>query len=292
MFWQMITIEQQKMTRRAMFWLELGLLLLVLIALIGGIFYVRQALLNDVDLSDNEGGLVITGIDLEMATELLTWPAGVMNGFTAVEAVGTFLIIILAGSIVAQEYSWRTVQLWPTRGVPRSIVLAAKFTALSIAAFLFVFLVVILGLVLTAVFSQAYLDHIPFDTIDWGQLFLSIMLRGFTLLPYVAITFFLGVISRSTIGAIGGGLAFVIFIEPLWQSLAAFLGGRWLTINEYLPVQLKAVIHGQFAAISAAAPAASGGEVGLGTAVVVMSLYILICVTAALLVFQRQDIGG
>ncbi|MCA9926858.1 MAG: ABC transporter permease subunit [Anaerolineales bacterium] len=293
MFWRMITIEQQKLTRRAMFWVEMGLLLLIVVAFFGGIFGIRQALLNGVDTSGSDGGLVITGIDVEMATDLLTWPLGIATGFSIVNGVGTFLIIILAGTFVAQEYGWRTVQLWLTRGVPRPVVMLAKFTAVTIVTFIFVMLVALMGTGITAVFSQSYLGNIPVDTIQWGQLILSIFLGTVALLPYAALAFFLGVVSRSTVVAIGGGLAFTSLIEPLLGSLAQFLDGRWAAFAGYLPNQLHGVLSSQLAEISSSGlPVTAAGDINMITAVSILTLYVVLFVGAAVVVFQRQDVGG
>ncbi|MCB9007265.1 MAG: hypothetical protein H6656_07880 [Ardenticatenaceae bacterium] len=64
---------------------------------------------------------------------------------------------------------------------------------------------------------------------------MSIGRTAFTLLPYAALTFFLAVVSRSTVVAIGGGLAYAMLIEGCWFSFFAFVGGTWLKLGNICP---------------------------------------------------------
>lgn len=293
MFWQMLSIERTKISRRTMFWVELGLMALTVLALVGLFFGVRQALNAGVTEGSNWR---IEGINGAEAESMLTWPGGILMGFTAVYGVGAFLVIVLAGAVTAQEYGWRSFQLWLSRGVPRPLVLLAKFTAVCLTTLLLVIVAVSLGALLTAGFSQAFLDAIPLAEVRWGQVLLNSLLLALGLLPYAALTLLLAVASRSTVVAIGGGLAFTTLLEPILSQLAMLLGGRWAELVQYLPRALNGSLRSLTAEIAPANPflAANTPPMGVSTetAVIGLALYTIFFVGMALVIFQRQDLGG
>src|SRR5512134_2513977 len=105
MFWQMITIEQSKITRRTMLWVELALLAI-------GIVVLHLALYGALQAGDM-GGEAMQAELVEQMEQTLVWPAGLDSAvdFAAGPNLGGILIIILVGAVVAQEYTWRTLQL-------------------------------------------------------------------------------------------------------------------------------------------------------------------------------------
>jgi len=293
MFWQMLSIEQTKISRRTMFWVELGLMALTVLALAGLFFGVRQALNAGVTEGSN---WQIEGITGPEAESMLTWPGGLLVGFTAVYGIGTFLVIVLAGAGTAQEYGWRSFQLWLSRGVPRPLLMLAKFTAVCLTTLLLVIVAVSLGALLTAGFSQAFLDAIPFAEVVWGQVLLNGLLLTLGLLPYAALTLLLAVASRSTVVAIGGGLAFTTLLEPVLSQLAMLLGGRWAELVQYSPRALNGNLRSLTAEIAPSNPFisanASAAGIATETAVISLVLYTALFVSLALVIFQRQDLGG
>jgi ABC-type transport system involved in multi-copper enzyme maturation permease subunit len=114
------------------------------------------------------------------------------------------------------------------------------------------------------------------------------------LLPYAALTFFLAIASRSTVVAIGGGLAYAMLIEGVLVQLLACVGGTWAKVSQYLPAGLS----NSLAALNRVSEGASSGLVtqmdGLssGTAVLGIALYTILFVGLALLAFRRQDLSG
>jgi ABC-2 type transport system permease protein len=283
MFWNMFVIEQLKLFKRAILWVELVLIGVGVLAL-------------------NALFIVITRMDsanpaMGQLEQTLVWPEGLIQsvGLAAGPSLGGILIVILVGAITAQEYTWRTLQLWLSRGVPRRTFLTAKFMALLLPTLLLVVTPLVVGGLITAVFSQILLGHIPFAAVEWGNLAATTLATAYTLLPYAGLAFFLAVATRSTIVAVGGGLAYTLLLEGIVVQLLTFAGGNWAAIGRYVPAGLAQglltldrnatmTIDGQ------AAPPIQYLEPG--AAAVGIAVYILIFVALSIIIFRRQDLGG
>ncbi|MCI0395897.1 MAG: ABC transporter permease [Chloroflexi bacterium] len=287
MFWQMVTVEYSKITKRAILWIELALLALAVL-LLHGLLYATLRLSPSEEMPPEA---------VAQIEETLTWPAGLAGAmsFAAGPNLGGLIIIILVGAVVAQEYGWRTIQLWLGRGVSRPLFLLAKFVALLLPALLIVLTPLLVGGLITAFFSQQMNGAIPFDQVNWGQLGFSVLRVTYTLLPYAALTFFLAIASRSTVVAVGGGLGYALLLEGILVQLLAFAGGAWARIGYYLPAGLArgllATNSGLVVQVEgASAPAAQYLEPG--PAALGIALYALAFLGLSILVFRRQDLGG
>jgi ABC-2 type transport system permease protein len=283
MFWQMFVIEQQKLFKRAILWVELILIGVGVLALNALFFAITRM----------DSGNPAMG-QLE---ETLVWPLGLMQsvGLAAGPGLGGILIVVLVGAIVAQEYTWRTLQLWLSRGVPRSTFLTAKFAALLLPTLLLVVTPLLFGGLITAVFSQVLLGHIPFAAIEWGNLVAITLATAYTLLPYAGLAFLLAVATRSTIVAIGAGLAYVLLLEGIVVQLLTFAGGVWADIGSYLPAGLAQGLL----AIGSSTTVEVGGQAAPplqylepGVAAVGIALYTLVFLALSIIIFRRQDLGG
>lgn len=289
MFWQMITIEQNKITRRAILWVELAILAVGVLVLNLALFAVLRA-------GDTGDGQAMPPQLTGMLEQQLVWPAGLNSAldFASGANLGGMLIIILVGAVVAQEYTWRTLQLWLSQGVSRPLFLAAKFAALLLPIGLMVLVPLLVGGLITAVFSQQIIGSIPFGEVEWGQLLLTAVKVGYTLLPYASLAFFLAILSRSTIVAIGGGLAYALLLEGIVVELLAFVGGIWAEIGQYLPAGLAQGLMATGSGLTVEvnngiAPAVQRldplpAAIGIG-------LYTLIFIGLSIVVFRRQDLG-
>jgi len=286
MFWQLVTIEETKLRKRAMLWVELGLMTLAVLAANIALFAALQA----GDLPENAGAQ--GGMSLEA---FLTWPQGLIGALNmaAGSNLGGILLIVLVGAVTAQAYSWRTLPLWLGRGVPRHALLAARFAVFLLPILLLTLTPLLVGGAITALFSQQLLGHIPFDQVNWGEVGLALVRTAYTLLPYAALTFFLAVLSRSTATAVAGGVAYSLLGEGIAVQLLNLVGGIWAKIGQYLPAGLAQSLLGLNAQM------VSVGNTDLaappllepGTAAWLIALYTLIFFTAALLSFRRQDLN-
>jgi ABC-type transport system involved in multi-copper enzyme maturation permease subunit len=278
----MVKIEQMKIFKRAILRIELALLAFAVTAL----YVIAYVVLS--------GGS--TGqMPPQALEESLTWPAGLTGSlsFAAGPNLGGILMIVLVGAVVAQEYSWSTLQLWLSRGIPRSLFLGAKFASLLVPAFLLVLTSIFAGGLVSAVLSLHILGELPVAQVEWGQLGWDALLIGYSLLPYAAMTFLLAVTSRSTVAAIGGGLAYTLLIEGIVLQLIGTLGGFFGEIGRYLPGGLAMGLLESEAGISVEVNGTASAAVEYfepGIAAVGIALYLLVFIAISLLIFRRQDI--
>ena len=286
MFWQMVAVEHKKLTRRKILWIELAVMAAAAVFIPLVIYLASQ--------SDGSGNLVITTDG--PVEEMIAWPLALRLGIDLASGggLGGLLIVILIGTLTAQEYGWRTMQLWLSNGISRPVLLLAKFTAVLLPSLLLVLAPFVAGALTTAVFTQNLQGSLPFAQVDWWQAALSIGRTAFTLLPYAALTFFLAVISRSTVVAIGGGLAYAMLIEGVLVQLLTFVGGTWAKIGQYLPAGLSNSLAAlnRVSASSGTGLVTQAEGVSMATAVPGIALYTLLFVGLAIFAFRRQDLGG
>jgi len=282
MFWQMVNIEHSKIFKRAILWIELALLALIVIAVNAIMFAVLK------------GGSAGTDSGIE---QILTWPDSLVSSLSvsAGPNLGGLLIIILVGALVAQEYTWGTLQMWISRGVPRPLFLGAKFAAVLLPALLIVLTPLIIGGLVSAVFSLILLGGIPFGQVAWGQLGLDTILYTYSLLPYAALAFLLAVASRSTVVSIGGGLAYVLLLEGIaLQLIGSILGGIWAQIGTYLPGGLAKGLLSLNSGLTVQVGDGPGPVTPFlepGYAALGIGLYVVVLVAIAILIFRRQDLN-
>ena len=280
MLWNVIYNEHTKIFKRRMFWAELGLMALLVL----GFQFTLYAILR---------GTAITAEERMLFTQMITWPNGLVNilSYSGGNALGGLFLTILVGAVTAQEYTWRTLQLWLSRGIPRLHLGIGKFVALLLPALLIVLTAVVTGGVFTAIFSAQSNGSLHLDQTDFLHLGLSILRTTYTLLPYGAFTFLLAVASRSTVVAISGGLAYVLLIEniltqvlglfdePLSQ-LAGFLPGSMakslMSLNQVSGGVASSVVPGFLTSMNAA--------IGIG----VWTLFFL---ALSLVIFHKQDLS-
>lgn len=286
---RMFAIENQKVIRRNMFWVEVAALALAVLAMLGLMVVARQMLVAGV----TEGGAItLEGIDQAQTESYLTWPASFPFVLPGVYTVGSLLAIVLAGAVTAQEYTWRSFQLWLSRGAPRWQVLVAKFAAISVALLLIVGAALLLTAVCSGVASLILLDSLPVAAVSWFHLLLAFLGVTLSLLPYAALGLLLAVAARSTVVALGGGMAYALLLEPLLVQLMPLLGGGWADATHYFPNALGRSLNAGMSNLIAAAGAAPPIE-GLSPAMAALLLagYAAAMLATAVIIFQRQDLG-
>src|SRR5574341_1713770 len=155
--------------------------------------------------------------------QMVTWPVGLLTAlnFSRGNSLGSLLLIILVGAVVGQEYTWRTLHLWLSHGTPRAALLIAKFAALLVPIALIVLTPVLVGGALTAYFTVALNGALDLASVDFGEVGLRILGTAYTLLPYAALAFLLAVVTRSTVAAIGGSVAYSLLIEGVARGRSA-----------------------------------------------------------------------
>ena len=108
----------------------------------------------------------------------------------------------------------------------------------TLPTILFVIGALTAGGIISAIFSLHINGDLLFDQINFWLLGLDILLSAYTLLPYISITFFLAVATRSAVAAIGGCAAYGLIIESLLAQTLLLLPGRLGAIAKYLPITL------------------------------------------------------
>lgn len=281
MFWQMVSVEQKKLTNRKILWIELAL------AAATAVFIPLMLYLASQSTSSN---VVING----PVEDMIAWPLALRLGIDLLSGggLGGLLIVILVGTLTAQEYGWRTMQLWLSNGISRPVLMLAKFTAVLLPSILFVLAAFVAGAISTGLITQSLQGSLPAAEVAWGQALLSVLRTAYTLLPYAALTFLLAVVSRSTVVAVGGGLAYTLLIEGVLMQLLGFVGGIWADIAQYLPAGLSNSLATLNRVTAVANPTVPADGLSAGTAVLGIALYTILFVGLAVFAFRRQDLGG
>jgi ABC-type transport system involved in multi-copper enzyme maturation permease subunit len=290
MFWNLLANENTKNMRRSMLWIELGLLVIFILLIHVLLFSVLQL---------NLGGEAATAGSQAQLSDSLTWPGALTNvlNFVGGNVLGGLLLITFVGAVTAQEYSWRTLHLWLSRGTPRPGLLAAKFTALLLPILLVVLVALLSGALVSGVFTVLLEGGLPLDQINIAHLALSLLRTAYTLLPYAALTFLLAIATRSSVVAIGGGLAYSLLGEGLILQMLGLLGGGVSKILAYLPAGLANSLMNLN--MPAAQVQAQGGGLGMqvellppGPAAIGIAAWTLSFFGLALWIFRRQDISN
>lgn len=232
MFWKLVANENTKNFKRLMLWIEMALMAGMILLLHIIFFAVLQL---------NLAGEVA---DAETVKSSLTWPNALLNAldFAGGNVLGGLMLIIFAASVTAQEYTWRTFQLWLSRGVRRPALLAAKFASLIVAAVAIVLAALLTGALISIAFSLILDGGVALGEVDFIQLGLSLLRTAYTLLPYAALAFLLGIAARSVVVAVGAGLAYSLLFEGLATQLLALLGGNFARIGQLLPAGLASTL--------------------------------------------------
>jgi ABC-type transport system involved in multi-copper enzyme maturation permease subunit len=263
-------------------WVELILLVVFMITVFSGLF---------IAIRGTPDGVSITETDLAKIPQLISWPGSL--AFSLRFAAGNkFLLIIFVGAVTASEYTWRTLQMWLSRGVPRPLLLGAKFISLCLPILLVVTGAMVAGGAISAIFSLLINGTLYLEQVSFWQLGLDIFRTAYTLLPYTGSTFLLAVATRSAVVAIGGCTAYGLIIETILPETLLLFPGRFGEIAKFLPASLmQSVLSANWT------PPALMDEVlpglltpiqaAVGIANCTLSLFRM-----ALWLFKRQDFSG
>ena len=276
-FSMMFRIELQKTLGRRFAWIGVA----VLVALMS-FFYVLFFLFR--------GNIPASGTRFLYWPDSLIYGLGYASGYASWTSYGTYLLIVLVGVSAAQEYGWRTLQLWLGHGVSRRTVLAAKMLLSVGLAVGVVFLCVLVVAAISAVFSLAVHGGVAFASVNSGQLVAGVARTVFSMLPYAALTFLLAVATRSTLVAIGGAIAFVAVFETALLQILPHLGVELDRLVQFLPAGLSSALNAPNAAIAGAAALTTASQPTQLQAAVGIAIYAAVLGGLAFLIFERQDL--
>lgn len=283
MYWKVFSIENTKIYRRKLFWVEIALMALMVLVL-------QIAIDATVDASIN--GAAMTADERTEIKQMITWPGALVNvlNLASGNALGGLLFVVLVGAITAQEYNWRTLNLWLSRGIPRSLMGAAKFTALLLPALLIVLAAMVTGGAITGLLSVQIDGSLHLDQVNLLQLLYSVIRTTYTLLPYGALAFLLAVASRSTVVAISVGLSYVLILESILMQLLGLFGETLRSMIQYMPAALGESLFVLNQAIDMAASNPSASSVNPWIAALGIAVWTLLFLGISLFIIQRQDL--
>lgn len=269
MFWRALLVEIRKTLWNPALWLGLGgLLFLFACAILIRHLQIARGYAGDA------GGL----------------ESDLLEGLLLFHWIGILVYAVTGAVIAAFDYLDRSIQLWLSRGVRRSVLLSARLITI---------LLVTLGIVtfsVVALLGVAALSRgLFFGEVDVTQLHLAALppavLRVFWgALPYLALTVLLAVASRSPFFAAGGTVVYGTVIEPFLPALI----GRWPGLLDYVPGNLARTLHQYNAAVALGAAPLSTDTFLMSqweAALLIGALFLLLSF-AALAIFSRQDLGG
>lgn len=181
------------------------------------------------------GGGIPTEV-IEMWKESLVLPTSMEGVFRSIQGLGTFLVIILAASVVGTEYRWGTLRQMLAKGTSRPRYLGAKVLALAIAVMAGVIIAVIVGFIIGIITTILVEGGVNWDflSINYiGNLFASM---GRTLLifgVYLTLAFFFTTLLRSSTSSIAIGLV-LIFAETIIIGMLSNSTGWLADITPYI----------------------------------------------------------
>ena len=215
-------------------------------------------------------------------------------GFALERFFATLVCVIFAGTMMGNEYDWRTVGVVTSRGVKRwhfllaKLVIAVAFTFVTVAACF------VVSMSASAWFS--YLYDLPFGNFGLARdadAFASLCRTAFVILPFVAMALLFATQWRSAGQAVGAALGFY-FIEGIFTSLLSNAQGWLAHIPDALfNVNGDAIMRGN----GVIGRDGDGGPFGIPTggppgwrALIILSAWLLVLGLGAFYRFQQRDI--
>jgi ABC-2 type transport system permease protein len=222
MYMPLIRAEIFRLSRRLM----PKVLLLILVIGVAGLYGLLLLTLR----ASTEG---VSAENLADLRESLRVEAARDTGLGLVQTIGTVLVIILAVSTISSEYGWGTIRVLLPRAGSRPAVLTAKLVLLL----LFTLVAVVLGYLVALAGSYAVSLAEDLST-RLGGSFLpesiaAIGRTAYVMLPYLALGFFIAVLTRSTAAGIAITLS-VFFLEGIAVTLIDGLGDPYDRIPDVL----------------------------------------------------------
>jgi ABC-type transport system involved in multi-copper enzyme maturation permease subunit len=269
MFLRLLAIETRKTLKHPALWIGLGGLVFLL------------SLVTLIEHAQIANGYQPANGGLER--DLLT-------GLSYFSWIGILVYAVTASVISAFDYPDRSIQLWLTRGVTRSMLLLSRLIVTLFFGLMLVCFAVFSILVIASLSRLVFFGNVDASNLNLSA-FPSAILRVFwSALPYLALTVLFAVISRSPLFAAGGTIIYGTVIE----NLLANLENRFPTLVRYLPSQLAQVLQINNLTLDRTAlplplDAAIMPE---ARAVLAIGIIFIILSVISLSIFSRQDLGG
>ena len=214
-------------------------------------------------------------------------------------SVPTIILIIVAGTIVGGDYNFGTIRLLFTRGPTRIQFLLAKVLVLAVCSAIGVVMMTLVGILLGyALYPISGLTpDFDFFTAAWlGHVLLILSIQVLGWVVYAMIALFFGIVGRSTVAGIVGGITWLFvelilektFVFPVLASLIGGSVGKFLgAIPDYfISNNINALIQNQYIAMGSKTPSPLSDL----HAILVLVGYLIVCIGLSCLLTIRRDV--
>lgn len=217
-FVRQVRSEWLKLTRRPMTWI------LLVVFLVQMIFFLSLNVLV-VGLSDGVFGdvriEVMSAEQIEQFRLRIRFPGLFGEVLGLVNGTGGFLAVILAAGAIGSEYSWGTLRLQLARQPHRGRYLTAKVVALLGTILVGIFIALVVGCVVGLGGSRILGNTGTIGILDLAFLPVATLCALFVLTPYILFTIAIGILGRSLIASLAGGILFITIDAS--TGISAFL---------------------------------------------------------------------
>jgi len=285
----LIRAEWLKLSRRPLSWILLILFLVLLVAQI-----LTQFALT-VSMPVRSG---IVSAQFEEWRRGVIFPGIFATALSHVNSLGGIFAVIFAAGAIGSEYSWGTLRTHLARNPARDRYLLAKLTTIMLMLATATLLATLLAALLSAILSPLLGSAIRITPDDLMNLIPAILRAIYVLLPYVLLTAYATLLTRSVLGGVAIGLSYII-VETGFGALALLrvLGGVWalvynLTIGQNINTLTLMNRHAFGLRPETTAPLDLSQLPSPLQATIVVAVYSALFLAFALILFRRRDISG
>lgn len=223
--------------------------------------------------------------DLEPSKGNSVWTY--MDENLGLTSVITLFVVIIAGGMIASEFTWGTIKLLMIRPIRRSKILVAKYLSVLVFMVIFMAILFITSFVTGVIafgFDQApsllYLGGNVHEVHPMLYLLLKLCLHGLGVIMFATIAFMISSVFRNNSLAIGISL-FLLFTGTQITSLIG-MKFEWAKFSPFANIQFQTFLEGM--------PVVEG--VTLGFSIVMFLFYFVLLHVVSFLTFVKRDIAA
>ena len=223
--------------------------------------------------------------DMEPNYENSVW--SYMDSNIGLTSVVTLFVIIIAGGIVASEFTWGTIKLLMIRPISRSNILFSKYVTVLIFSFIFYcilfstsFIVGLIGFGFSNVPELLYMNGTVHVLHPFLSILLKIFLSIFPVIMFATIAFMISTVFRNNSLAIGLSL-FLLFTGT---QITQLVGTKyeWAKFSPFANIDFNAYFH--------TFPIVEGTT--LLFSIIMFIIYFAMFMFISFLTFKKRDIAA
>ncbi|GAA4837888.1 ABC transporter permease [Paenibacillus vulneris] len=253
-FLNLVRNEQMKIYSRLRTWIMLGIILIFVVSMAFMLKYVIES-----------------GIDHAFSFMVMS---------TGLSWLVFLFSIIIAGDIVASEFTWGTIKLLLIRPATRSKILASKYVSVVLALTAFTLFLLIISYFVGLLFFG--LSGAASDAESFPRIMQAYGIKWIDQLMYVTLAFMISAAFRSSSLAIGLSICLMPTADTIVMVLAQFKY-TWVKYILFANTNLSPYLLG-------GKPPVAG--MTLGFSVTMLILYWLLFYAVSWLLFTKRDVAG